>query len=78
MTEAIILQTRLMRNHHPGDCSSGAVKVEHFSEVFKKTHVEAALATGIFHREELTLAGVKKHLQIKVSKSAEFFTGITL
>ena len=31
--------------------SSGAGKVEHFSEVFEKTDVEAALAAGIFHRE---------------------------
>ena len=33
--------------------SSGAGKVEHFSEVFEKTDVESALAVGIFHREEV-------------------------
>ena len=35
--------------------SSGAGKVEHFSEVFVKTKAEAALASGIFHREEVDL-----------------------
>ena len=35
----------------PVIASSGAGKVEHFSEVFKATDVEAALAAGIFHRK---------------------------
>jgi glutamine amidotransferase/cyclase len=39
--------------------SSGAGKVEHFSEVFEKTDVEAALAAGIFHREEVPIEAVK-------------------
>jgi len=39
----------------PVIASSGAGKVEHFSEVFEKTDVEAALAAGIFHREEVPL-----------------------
>ena len=43
--------------------SSGAGKVEHFSEVFEKTNVEAALAAGIFHREEVPISAVKKHLK---------------
>jgi glutamine amidotransferase/cyclase len=33
--------------------------VEHFSEVFEKTDVEAALAAGIFHREEVPIEAVK-------------------
>jgi glutamine amidotransferase/cyclase len=47
----------------PVIASSGAGKVEHFSEVLKKTDVEAALAAGIFHREEVEIETVKKHLQ---------------
>ena len=43
--------------------SSGADKVEHFSEVFEKTKAEAALAAGIFHREEVPIAAVKEHMR---------------
>jgi hypothetical protein len=45
------------------DHSSGAGKVEHFSEVFEKTDVEAALAAGIFHREEVPIEAVKDHMR---------------
>ena len=47
----------------PVIASSGAGKVEHFSEVFEKTNVEAALAAGIFHREEVPIEAVKKHMR---------------
>ena len=43
--------------------SSDAGKVEHFSEIFQKTDVEAALAAGIFHREEVPMEAVKKHMR---------------
>ena len=33
----------------PVTASSGACKLVHFSEVFKKTKAEAALSAGIFH-----------------------------
>jgi len=46
----------------PVIASSGAGRVEHFSEVFKKTGVEAALAAGIFHRREVPINAVKAHL----------------
>jgi len=39
--------------------------VEHFSEVFEKTDVEAALAAGIFHREEVPIDAVKEHMRGK-------------
>jgi len=39
----------------PVIASSGAGCVEHFSEVFHKTSASAALAAGIFHREEVKL-----------------------
>jgi len=39
--------------------------VEHFSEVFEETDVEAALAAGIFHREEVPIEAVKRHMREK-------------
>ena len=47
----------------PVIASSGAGKVEHFSEVFEQTGAEAALAAGIFHREEVPISAVKEHLR---------------
>lgn len=47
----------------PVIASSGAGRVEHFSEVFEQTGVDAALAAGIFHRRELPIAAVKEHLR---------------
>ena len=47
----------------PVIASSGAGKLEHFSEVFEKTDVEAALAAGIFHREEIPIEAVKDHMR---------------
>jgi glutamine amidotransferase/cyclase len=49
----------------PVIASSGAGKVEHFSEVFEETDVEAALAAGIFHREEVPIEAVKDHMREK-------------
>ena len=49
----------------PVIASSGAGCEEHFSEVFEETDVEAALAAGIFHKEEVPISTVKKHLQDK-------------
>ncbi len=46
----------------PVIASSGAGCVEHFSEVFRETGVEAALAAGIFHRREVPIGDVKAHL----------------
>jgi imidazole glycerol-phosphate synthase len=46
--------------------SSGAGCVEHFYEVFRQTEAEAALAAGIFHRQEVPIAAVKNYLQGKV------------
>lgn len=47
----------------PVIASSGAGCEEHFSEVFQETDVEAALAAGIFHRREVSIAAVKEHLR---------------
>ena len=49
----------------PVIASSGTGKVKHFSEVFEKTDVEAALAEGIFHREEVPIEAVKEHMREK-------------
>lgn len=47
----------------PVIASSGAGKPEHFSDVFAKTKADAALAAGIFHRQEVPIASVKNHLR---------------
>ncbi len=47
----------------PVIASSGAGKVEHFSEVFKATGTDAALAAGVFHRREIPIPAVKEHLR---------------
>ncbi|MEW5305663.1 MAG: hypothetical protein WDW36_008189 [Sanguina aurantia] len=46
----------------PVIASSGAGKPEHFSEVFNHSPAAAALAAGIFHREEVTIREVKQHM----------------
>lgn len=43
--------------------SSGSGCVEHFSEVFETTNLEAALAAGIFHRKEVPISAVKEHIR---------------
>ena len=45
----------------PVIASSGAGRVEHFSEVFRATGVKASLAAGILHRKEVPTEG--KRLQ---------------
>jgi glutamine amidotransferase/cyclase len=47
----------------PVVASSGAGNPQHFEDVFEGTDVEAALAAGIFHRKEVPLEDVKKHLK---------------
>ncbi|KAI5121272.1 hypothetical protein M0805_002317 [Coniferiporia weirii] len=47
----------------PVVASSGAGSTDHFTEVFEQTGVEAALAAGIFHREEVAIGGVKKAMK---------------
>ena len=59
--------TNLIRNNVsvPLIASSGAGCVEHFSEVFAGTKADAALAAGIFHRQEVPISSVKTHLREK-------------
>jgi len=47
----------------PVVASSGAGHAEHFVEVFRETNAEAALAAGIFHREEVAIDEVKEKLK---------------
>ena len=47
----------------PVIASGGCGKLEHFSEVFKKTGADAALAATLFHYRELTISEVKQHLR---------------
>ena len=50
----------------PMTASRGAVKVEHFSEVFEKAKTEQTLlAACIFHREEVPIEAVKSHIKEK-------------
>jgi len=46
----------------PVIASSGAGKEEHFTNVFKETNVQAALAAGMFHRKEVEIEAVKRHM----------------
>jgi glutamine amidotransferase/cyclase len=46
----------------PVIASSGAGCEDHFVEVFQKTSAEAALAAGIFHRQEVPIKAVKDYL----------------
>ncbi len=46
--------------------SSGAGNADHFLEVFTRTKAEAALAAGIFHRNEVPIGEVKEYLKDKV------------
>ncbi|KAI8622482.1 glutamine amidotransferase/cyclase [Chytriomyces sp. MP71] len=47
----------------PVIASSGAGKASHFTDVFRATNVEAALAAGIFHRKEVAISEVKEELR---------------
>ncbi|MBM7869120.1 cyclase [Clostridium pascui] len=46
----------------PVIASGGCGKLEHFSEVFKESKVDAALAASLFHYRELTIGQVKEYL----------------
>ena len=46
----------------PVIASSGAGCPEHFAEVFEHTGAAAALAAGMFHRQEVEISAVKAHL----------------
>jgi glutamine amidotransferase/cyclase len=50
----------------PVIASSGAGNAAHFYEVFTETEAEAALAAGIFHRNEVPIGEVKEYLEDKV------------
>uniref|UniRef100_A0A2N9HJU3 Imidazole glycerol-phosphate synthase n=1 Tax=Fagus sylvatica TaxID=28930 RepID=A0A2N9HJU3_FAGSY len=47
----------------PVIASSGAGGVEHFSEVFAKTNASAALAAGIFHRNEIPVTAMYRRVE---------------
>jgi len=49
----------------PVIASSGAGCEEHFSQVFEKTDVAAALAADIIYREEVPIEAVKEHMREK-------------
>ena len=47
----------------PVIASSGAGSPQHFSDVFIATKASAALAAGIFHRQEVGIDEVKRHME---------------
>lgn len=49
----------------PVIASSGAGAPEHFSKVFERTNVEAALAASIFHHKKVAIEAVKDHLHAR-------------
>jgi len=56
----------------PVIASSGAGCEDHFLEVFTRTAAESALAAGIFHRQEVPIAAVKRHLAGRVEIRPQF------
>ncbi|MDF3001448.1 MAG: hisF [Bacillota bacterium] len=49
----------------PVIASGGCGELSHFTEVFRKTSADAALAASIFHYGELTVQQVKTEMQVK-------------
>eukprot|EP00957_Ditylum_brightwellii_P065367 4958828-Ditylum_brightwellii.AAC.1 len=47
----------------PVIASSSTGKESHFADVFTKTNVKAALAAGVFHRKEVEIDAIKKHMK---------------
>lgn len=47
----------------PVIASGGCGNLEHFAEVFEKTHATAALAASLFHYSELSISQVKNYLR---------------
>jgi imidazole glycerol-phosphate synthase len=47
----------------PVIASSGAGNPQHFTDVFARTGVQAALAAGMFHRKEVEIEAVKQHMR---------------
>lgn len=48
----------------PVIASSGAGSAQHFCDVFAGTNTDAALAAGIFHRNEVSIAAVKEGIKM--------------
>jgi len=60
LTEAVCKAVNI-----PVIASGGAGKLEDFSDLFKRTNADAALAASVFHYGELTVKDVKKELMNK-------------
>lgn len=46
----------------PVIASGGAGKIDHFLELFQKTHISGALAASVFHKNEIDVIQLKKYL----------------
>ncbi|MDT8715505.1 imidazole glycerol phosphate synthase subunit HisF [Clostridium sp. 19966] len=58
LTDAVASEIKI-----PVIASGGCGKIEHFSQVFKESGADAALAASLFHYRELTIEQVKKYLK---------------
>jgi len=47
----------------PVIASGGGGSLEHFKDVFEKSGADAALASSLFHYQELTVSQVKQYLK---------------
>ena len=63
LTEIIINQSHPEQRQHPGDRLQWCRKGGTLLRVFEKIKAEAALAAGIFHREEVAIEAVKQHMR---------------
>jgi cyclase len=48
----------------PMIASGGAGCMEDFTQVFRSTNVDGALAASVFHKDVFTVQELKKHLQL--------------
>lgn len=60
-----IIQLQKMRAecHVPLIASGGAGEMAHFADLFKKTHVDGALAASVFHKKLIHIGELKQYLQ---------------
>lgn len=58
------LQSARERLSIPLIASGGAGQIQHFIDVFERSHVDGALAAGVFHRGEIAIGELKERLSV--------------
>ena len=61
--DIVLLQELTSRVRIPVIASGGAGQMEHFSDVFKIAHADAALAASIFHFREHSIDEAKRYMK---------------